>query len=69
MPAGSLLTDPLPVPPVTTVNAYWFNVKLAVTNLAAFMVTTQSPVPVQAPLQPLKVEPISAVAVSVTTVP
>ena len=33
------------------------------------MVTTQVPVPVQAPAQPLKVEPDFAVAVRVTTVP
>ena len=30
---------------------------MAVTVLAAFMVTWQVPVPVQAPLQPAKVEP------------
>src|SRR5437899_2858783 len=33
------------------------------------MVTVQVPVPVQAPLQPVNVEPASAVAVSVTVVP
>ena len=30
---------------------------MAVTDLAASMVTWQAPVPVQAPLQPAKVEP------------
>jgi hypothetical protein len=42
---------------------------VAVAELAAFIVTTQLPVPVQAPLQPAKVDPAAAVAVSVTEVP
>jgi hypothetical protein len=33
------------------------------------MVTLQAPVPVQAPLQPVKVEPVPGAAVSVTAVP
>jgi hypothetical protein len=33
------------------------------------MVTVQAPVPVQAPLQPVKVEPVAGVALSVTAVP
>jgi hypothetical protein len=33
------------------------------------MVTLQVPVPVQAPLQPVKVEPVEAAAVRVTAVP
>ncbi len=42
-------------------------VKTAPTDLAAFMVTVQAPVPEQAPVQPRKApEPL---AVSVTTVP
>ena len=41
----------------------------ALTDLAALMLTTQLPVPVHAPLQPVNVEPAAAVAVSVTDVP
>jgi len=62
-------TVPLPFPDLATVNAYWFRVKVAVTDSAAVMVTVQAPVPVQAPLQPIKVEPVAAAAVKVTEVP
>jgi len=43
--------------------------KVAVTALAADMVTEQTPVPEQAPLHPAKVDPAAAVSVKVTTVP
>ena len=43
-----------------------FNAKLAVTLLAAFIVTTHDPVPVQAPPQPVKLEPLTGVALKVT---
>ena len=43
--------------------------KVAVTEVAAFIVTLQVPVPVQPPLQPVKVEPAAGAAVKVTTVP
>ena len=70
MPAGSLITVPDPVPLLLTLNWYWFKVKVAVTDLAALIVTTQVPVPVQpSPLQPVNVEPVAVVAVRVTTVP
>jgi len=69
MPAGLLVTVPLPVPVLDTVNAYAFSAKLAVTDLAASIVTMQAPVPEQPlPLQPVKVEPVAAEALSVTTV-
>ncbi|MCI2430315.1 hypothetical protein LM604_06660 [Candidatus Acetothermia bacterium] len=43
--------------------------KVAVTDLLASIVTTHVPVPLQAPPQPVKVEPLAATAVSVTEVP
>src|SRR5262252_3311058 len=43
--------------------------KVAVTDWAADSETVQVPVPVQAPLQPPKVEPLAAAAVRVTEVP
>jgi len=61
-------TVPVPAPDLVTVNAYWFRVKAAVTDFAAVMVTEQVPVPEQAPLQPVKVEPVAAAAVKVTAV-
>jgi hypothetical protein len=52
MPAGELVTDPDPVPAKVRLTGKAFGMKLALTDLAAFMVTTQEPVPVQAPPQP-----------------
>ena len=43
-----------------------FNAKLAVMLLAAFIVTTHDPVPVQVPPQPVKLEPLAGVALKVT---
>ena len=43
--------------------------KLAPTDFALVIATTQAPVPEQAPLQPAKVAPASGTAVSVTEVP
>src|SRR5437879_5838642 len=69
MPAGALVTAPLPVPALLTVSVK-VGVKVAVTVVAAESVTVQVPVPAQpAPLQPVKVEPTAGAAVSVTAVP
>jgi len=70
IPAGELVTVPLPVPDFVTLSVKDDCTKLAVTDVAAFTVTVQEPVPVQPPpLQPLKVEPAAAAAVRVTDVP
>ena len=70
MPAGELVTVPLPLPALLTVSAKLGRLKVAVTVVAAETVTTQVPVPEHPPpLQPLKVEPMAGLAVSVTAVP
>jgi hypothetical protein len=69
MPAGALVTVPDPAPARLTVSANDCSAKVAVTELAAFIVTVHVPVPVQAPLQPVKVAPAEGVAVRVTAVP
>jgi hypothetical protein len=70
MPAGALVTVPLPVPEFVTLSANDDCTKLAVTAWAALIVTVHVPVPVQPPpLQPANVEPAAGVAVNVTAVP
>jgi hypothetical protein len=72
MPAGVLVTVPLPVPALVTVSAKddCTKVNVAVTDVAAFTVTTQVPVPEQPPpLQPVNVDPAAGAAVRVTAVP
>lgn len=65
-----LVTAPTPLPASVTVNAKLAVVlKVAVTACAAFIVTTQLPVPLHAPLHPANVEPSDAVGVNVTAVP
>jgi hypothetical protein len=73
MPVGALVTVPLPVPTFVTVNVRCRVVNVAVTARAAvigtehgLVVPEQVPTP---PLQPPKVEPVAAAAVSVTVVP
>lgn len=64
-----LVTVPLPVPALVTVRVKACE-KVAVTDLSAFIRTSHvAAVPVQAPLQPVKIEPEAAVAVSLTVVP
>jgi len=78
MPAGELLTVPVPLPAGVTVSptgavagaGAGAAVNVAVTVVGAVTVTVQGPVPAQLPpLQPSKVEPVAAVAVKVTPVP
>ena len=69
MPAGELVTLPLPVPAFASVNEKVCSVKVAVTDCAALIEAAQEPVPVHAPLQPVKSDPADGVAVSVTEVP
>ena len=71
IPAGLLITVPLPVPISVMVKAAFADLlNVAVTACAAVMVTEHPAVPLQpAPLQPAKVEPAAAVAVSATTCP
>ncbi|KJU83293.1 hypothetical protein MBAV_004514 [Candidatus Magnetobacterium bavaricum] len=62
-------TVPVPVPAFVTARGYVSTVNVAVTFFAADIVTSHvGLVPVQSPLQPVKVEPASDVAVSVTGV-
>ena len=71
IPPGLELTVPVPVPAVATVNNWGgtTTVKVAVADFAASMVNWQvAEAPAQAPLQPEKMEPEAAAAVSVTTV-
>jgi hypothetical protein len=70
MPAGELVTAPEPFPDFVTVSVKDDCMKVAVTEVAAFIVTVQEPVPVQPPpLQPVNVDPAAAAAVRVTDVP
>jgi len=69
-PAGALVTVPLPAPALLTVSVKDCKAKVAVTEVAALIVTVQVPLPVQPPpLQPVKVEPAAGAAVKVTKVP
>jgi hypothetical protein len=67
MPAGELVTVPLPESVTERVNR---GTKDAVTEVFAFRATTQVPVPAHAPpLQPVNTDPAAAVALSVIEVP
>lgn len=69
IPAGTLVTVPVPVPDLLTFKVN-VGTNVAVTATSEVKLTVQEPVPEQAaPLQPAKVEPGAAAAVSVTAVP
>ena len=68
MPAGLLTTVPPPFPLLDTVSWKMPRVKVAVTVLAESIESVQVLVPAQEPLQPVKDDPTSGCAVSVTTV-
>src|SRR5262245_41348467 len=59
MAAGALVTVPEPVPSFVTESIIMLGlvVNVAVTDVAAFTVTTHEPVPEHAPLQPAREEP------------
>ena len=71
MPAVLEVTEPEPCVMTLSANCpVATGVNVAVTLLAAFIATTQVPVPVQpAPLQPVNWKPVAGVAASVTFVP
>jgi hypothetical protein len=70
MPLGFDVTVPLPVPARLMVSVFWASTKLAVTVVAAVIVTTQVPVPVQLPPDhPVNSDPDAGLAVNVTLVP
>ena len=70
MPPSLEVTVPVPVPSLLTVSVKRCALKVAVTYRDAFMVTVQvSPETPSQPLQPPKVDPPLALAVSVTSVP
>jgi len=69
MPLGDEVTVPAPVPALVTFSAWVVVAKVAVTFRSAVMVTVQAPVPLQAPPQPVKVDPAGGVAARPTVAP
>jgi hypothetical protein len=72
MPAGLLVTVPVPDPAFVTVSGNCVGaavLNVAVTVVAAVGVTVHVPVPVQPPVHPANVEPAAGIAVNVTEVP
>lgn len=67
-PAGVLLTLPWPVPDLDTVSNLCVMLKVAPTSRDDFMSKVQLAVPEQAPDQPMNIESLAGVAVSVTVV-
>lgn len=68
IPAGLLVTVPVPIPFLVTVSCVEMS-NSATTEAASLSVRVHAPVPVHAPDQPKKMFPALGVAVSVTTVP
>ena len=66
MKPSVLVIVPLPAGVTVREKLSWVNV--APTDCAWVMVTTQEPVPVQAPVQPVKLQPCAGAAFSVTCV-
>ena len=72
MPAGELVTEPVPVPAFCTVNLKFVGatgLNVAVTEALADSVTLQLAVPLHAPDHPPNVEPELGVALKATAVP
>src|SRR5437867_7476317 len=70
MPAGALVTAPLPAPALLTMRVLGCRSKLAVTVVVAVRVTVEEPVPEHPPaVQRVKVEAVAAAAVGVTAGP
>ena len=70
MPAGLLVTVPVPVPALFTVRMEGTALNVAVTDLLALITTVHVPVPLHPlPFQPPKVDPAAGIAVNVTEVP
>lgn len=68
IPGGLLVTVPSPVPSITAIT--WGSLKkVAVTCLSELRSRTQGPVPVHAPLHPVKWAPTGAAAIRVTWLP
>ena len=63
---SSLVTVPSPLSTWTVSVVPLSSSNVAVTSWSWSMATVQSPVPEQSPLQPVKIQPGSALAVSVT---
>ena len=69
IPAGFEVTWPRSVAVFVTASVTVCTANVAVTFWAWLMFTMQDPAPVQAPLQPAKVDPASGIAISVTGAP
>jgi hypothetical protein len=68
IPPGALVIEPLPPPAFVTVSVFCVS-KIALTERGPAIVTVHNPAPEQAPVQPLKLEPAAAAALSVTSDP